>query len=234
MTAEELSLRVVDVLIAQGIEYMLVGSLSTNFHSAPRATNDADIVIQTSLGEAARLVAVHCPDLQLDPQYYFESVTGTTKRVLETADGFIVELFGLSDDSHDQERYRRRLQVEWENRRVWIASAEDALVTKLRWGHLAGRRKDLVDASAVIAVRGEMVRPARLAESAGTTPRGVAVKNQPRANDGALEYGTRPWHVLPSTSGRGAGGEGVSDFGFSRSARPYGTGFRKDMIIFKR
>lgn len=132
MTSEEISLRVVDVLNEHGISYMLVGSLSTNFHSVPRATKDADIVIQTSVGDAARVVASSCPELRLDPQFGFESVTGTKKLVLKAEpEGFIVELFSWSDDPHDQERFRRRQEVEWENRRVWIATAEDAVITKL-------------------------------------------------------------------------------------------------------
>jgi hypothetical protein len=133
-----------------------VGSLSTNFHSIPRSTKDADIVIQASLGDAARLIADHCPELRLDPQFGFESVTATKKLNLRAeAEDFTVELFGLSDDPHDQQRFERRRLVEWEGRPAWIASAEDAVITKLRWGHVAGRRKDLVDVSTVIASKGE-------------------------------------------------------------------------------
>jgi hypothetical protein len=156
MSTDEIPLRVIDVLNEHNIPYMLVGSLSTNFHSIPRSTQDADIVIQSSLVEAARLIATRCPELQLDPQFGFESVTGTKKLVLRApAQDFVVELFGLSDDPHDQERFRRRRQADWENRKAWIASAEDAVITKIRWGHQAGRRKDLVDVSAVIAFQGE-------------------------------------------------------------------------------
>jgi len=158
MSTDEIALRVIDVLNEHNIPYMLVGSLSTNFYSIPRSTQDADIVIQSSLNEAARLIAGECLELRLDPQFGFESVTGTKKLVLraETED-FIVELFGLSDDPHDQERFRRRKQADWENRGVWVASAEDAVITKLRWGHQAGRRKDLVDVSAVIAFQGNAI-----------------------------------------------------------------------------
>ncbi len=156
MTSEQIALRVIDVLNGGPVSYMLVGSLCTNFHSVPRATDDADIVIQTEVTKAARLVAAQCPELCLNPQFGFESVMGTKKLVLRAeAEDFDVELFGLSDDLHDQERFRRRLVVEWEGRTTWIATAEDAIVMKLRWGHLAGRRKDLVDVSAMIAFKGE-------------------------------------------------------------------------------
>ncbi|MGO9112584.1 MAG: hypothetical protein ACLP9L_25415 [Thermoguttaceae bacterium] len=158
MSSEGISLRVIDVLNEHGIPYMVVGSLSTNFHSVPRATKDADIVVQSSLSEAARSIAGQCPELRLDPQFGFESVTATKKIILRAdAEEFIVELFGLSDDEHDQERFRRRKLVDWDGHPTWIASAEDALITKLRWAHVAGRRKDLVDASTLIASIGETI-----------------------------------------------------------------------------
>jgi hypothetical protein len=157
MTSEEISLRVVEILNEHQIPYMLVGSLSTNFHSTVRATKDADIVIQAGLSETARLIARECDVLQLDPQFGFESVTATRKLMLrsKTDDPFVVELFGTSDDPHDQERFRRRFCVEWNGRPTWIATAEDALVTKLRWSQTTGREKDIADARNLIAIQGD-------------------------------------------------------------------------------
>ncbi len=68
MTAEEISQRVVDILNANNVAYMLVGSLSTNFHSIVRSTKDANIVIQSTFADSARLIAREFPELKLDPQ----------------------------------------------------------------------------------------------------------------------------------------------------------------------
>lgn len=157
MTSEEISLRVVEILNEHQIPYMLVGSLSTNFHSTVRSTKDADFVIQASLSDTARLVARECETLQLDPQFGFESVTATRKLMLRSGadDPFIVELFGLSDDPHDQERFRRRMSVDWNGQPTWIATAEDALVTKLRWSQSAGREKDITDARNIVAIQAD-------------------------------------------------------------------------------
>jgi len=157
MTSEEISLRVIEILNGHEIPYMLVGSLSTNFHSVVRSTKDADIVIQSDLADAARSIARGCDALRLDPQYGFESVTATRKLMLRAVggEGFVVELFGTSDDPHDQERFRRRLCVDWLGRRTWIASAEDGLITKLRWSQHAGREKDVADARNLIASKGD-------------------------------------------------------------------------------
>lgn len=157
MTSEEIALRVVEILNEHGVPYMLVGSLATNFHSIVRSTKDADIVIQSALGETARLIARECETLRLDPQFGFESVTATQKLVLraDAGEGFIVELFGLSDDAHDRERFERRTCVDWLGRPTWIATAEDSLITKLRWSHAIAREKDVADARNIIASRGD-------------------------------------------------------------------------------
>jgi hypothetical protein len=159
MMAEEISLQVIDVLNSHAIPYMLVGSLSTNFHSAPRSTKDADIVVQSNLAGVARLLAGELPFLTLDSQYGFESVTGTRKLILRSTlgEGFIVELFGLGDDPHDQTRFARRQAVDWSGRTAWIATAEDAIVTKLRWSSVVGREKDLADARNVVAAQGQLL-----------------------------------------------------------------------------
>jgi hypothetical protein len=158
MSAESISADVIAVLNARSIRYMLVGSLSTNYHSTVRSTKDADIVIQAELGHTARLIASEIEYLRMDPQLGFETVTAT-KRILLRATGedFTIELFGLSEDPHDKLRFQRRSQVEWLGHKAWIASLEDVIVTKLRWARMAGREKDYVDARNVIAVRGDSV-----------------------------------------------------------------------------
>jgi hypothetical protein len=82
----------------------------------------------------------------------FETVTGTTKVVIDVnSTSFQVELFRLSDDAHDRERFRRRCPVKLLGRDVYLPTAEDVIVTKLRWF----RRKDYDDVENVIAVQGD-------------------------------------------------------------------------------
>lgn len=158
MSAESISADVVKVLNAHDVPYMLVGSLSTNYHSIVRSTKDADIVIQAELGKTARLVTNEISYLSMDPQLGFETVTATKRILLRSAtEDFTIELFGLSDDPHDRIRFQRRIQVEWLNQKVWLASLEDVIITKLRWAQTAGREKDYVDVRNVIAVRGDAV-----------------------------------------------------------------------------
>lgn len=158
MSAEGIAQRVVEILNENQIPYMVVGSLATNFHSTVRSTKDADLVIQADLADVAHSIAAKCDSLQVDRQLGFETVTATQKIMLRsTSEEFTVELFALSDDPHDQERFRRRKLVDWEGRPAWLISAEDSIITKLRWAHVAGRKKDIIDVENVIAVSGDII-----------------------------------------------------------------------------
>ncbi len=156
MTGDAATAAVIDALENAGIAYMVVGSFSTNLYGVPRSTQDADIVVQADAAGIARLRARLGPVLRWEPQASFETVTATTRHVLDVpGSGFQVELFLLSDDPHDQERFRRRTRVSLLGREAYAASAEDVVITKLRWSRLGRRSKDVEDVRAVVAVSGD-------------------------------------------------------------------------------
>jgi hypothetical protein len=158
MNTDEIVLTVIDFLNEHELPYMVVGSLATNVYCVPRSTEDGDIVVQSSIVQVAREISRAHGKVRFDPQVSFESVTATRKVVLRTENhGFEVELFQLSVDAHDQARFQRRTLVETMGRKVWIASAEDMIVTKLRWSQQAGREKDISDARNLIGVQREHV-----------------------------------------------------------------------------
>jgi hypothetical protein len=130
VTSEALLVVVFDALAALEIPFVVSGSLASNFYGVPRATQDAD------------------------SQIAFETVTGS-RRLLAQArqSAFRVELFDLTDDPHDRERFARRRLVDILERTVTVPTPEDVIITKLRWAKLAGRRKDVEDARNVVAIQ---------------------------------------------------------------------------------
>lgn len=155
MTADEAVVAVLEALEALGIPYMIVGSLASNFHGIPRSTRDADFVVALEQGTLERLARALPDDLTLEAQGAFEGVTGTTRYLIVLAGSpFVCELFVLSSDPHDQEKFQRRLRVSVLGKAASIASAEDMVVTKLRWAQEAQRSKDLEDIRNILAVRG--------------------------------------------------------------------------------
>lgn len=173
MTADEAVVNVLAALDAAGIPYMIVGSLASNFHGVPRSTRDADFVVQLAPGRLQRLVTRLPDGLVLERQGAFEAVTGTVRHLI-TLDGspFVCELFELSDDPHDQMRFDRRVSARVLTRDSFVASAEDMIITKLRWAMNANRPKDREDVRNMLAVQGTRLDGAYL--DRWTTEHGTA------------------------------------------------------------
>lgn len=154
MDLETAVLRMIDALEAECIPYMLVGSFSSNFYGIPRSTEDGDFVIELAQRSLSALIGRLGGDFDFDPQWAFESVTGTQRRIVKIKGKPLkIELFKLSDLPHDQERFRRRILVRWQGRNVSLPTAEDVIVTKANWALCLHRGKDRDDIQAVIGVQ---------------------------------------------------------------------------------
>jgi hypothetical protein len=140
-----------------GMPCMLTGSLASNLYGVPRSTKDADFVLESSKFDFARFRDALGPGLQIDPQLSFESVTATHRYIIYKLRGepFKIELFFLSDDAHDRERFNRRRPGRFAGEPTWVASPEDVIITKLRWSMLGKRTKDVDDVRNVVAVQGD-------------------------------------------------------------------------------
>ena len=154
MSTEEIVYRVIDALHIAGVPFMLVGSFSSNFYGIARSTQDADLVVQLGEISPARIADYLGEDFQLDPQMSFETITATHRFILTHRESaFKIELFLLSNDPHDQERFSRRRLEQLSGHQVYIASPEDIVITKLRWSKAGSRRKDIDDVRGVIHVQ---------------------------------------------------------------------------------
>jgi hypothetical protein len=155
VTADEAVIAVLDAFETAALPYMIVGPLASNFHGIPRSTRDADFVIEAPPGSLERVVRALPSGLTLQRRTAFEAVTGTTRHLIELAGSpFVCELFVRSDDPHDRERFDRRVSVSILGHAACVATAEDMIVTKLRWAAAARRSKDIDDVRNILAVRG--------------------------------------------------------------------------------
>ena len=154
MQDQAIALEVIERLDQLGVAYMVVGSLSSNVHGIPRATHDADFVLQLGQTSFATVLRHLEPRFQSDRQLRFEGVTGTKRQILSLNEtDFKVELFALTDDAFDQSRFARRCRRQFLGRDVYLQSAEDVIVQKLRWLERADRPKDREDIASVVGVR---------------------------------------------------------------------------------
>lgn len=154
MSEREIALEVIQALESLNVPYMVVGSFSSNIYGVPRSTRDIDIVLESAGVVIKELIQKLGSNYKIDPQLAFEGVTGTKQRVITRVDSaFSIELFWLSEDPFDQSRFSRRLRRETHGGRVWVATAEDVIIQKLRWWVLVSRSKDLEDVREVLAVQ---------------------------------------------------------------------------------
>lgn len=154
MDANQIVAEVAGALESLGIPYMLAGSYSSNFYGLARATRDADFVIQLGTRSIGELVALLGRDYVIDPQMSFETVTATSRFVMKHRQSkFKVELFLLSDDLHDCERFARRKPVTMAGRQIQLPTPEDIVIMKLRWSRGGGRVKDAEDVEHVLELQ---------------------------------------------------------------------------------
>ena len=159
MSGTESLLELVEAFERFGIPYMIVGSYSSNFYGIPRSTKDADLVVHLPSAEWAKLPGLLPDGIEMEDQMSFEMVTSTRRELLRVRDSlFQIELFRLSDDLHDRSRFERRQKIEvFPDVEVYLPTAEDVIVQKLRWSLGAKRPKDFADVVAVMQVQGKVL-----------------------------------------------------------------------------
>ncbi|RLS41834.1 MAG: hypothetical protein DWH81_05325 [Planctomycetota bacterium] len=152
MTGINAAARLVDALESASIPYMIVGALSSSLYGIARSTYDADFVVSAPPRDLQRFLQALDDDFIRDPQLSFEMKTGTTRQLIRVRDSsFTIELFRLSQDPFDQERFQRRVRMTLSilNREAYVPTPEDVVIMKLQWG----RSKDIEDVRGVIAVQ---------------------------------------------------------------------------------
>lgn len=83
MTTDEAVVLVSQALGKSGIPYIVVGGFSSNTHGVPRSTKDLDVVVSITALRFPDLLPILGPGWRCDPQYSFETNTGTVRMMAE-------------------------------------------------------------------------------------------------------------------------------------------------------
>lgn len=154
VSGTDLLLQLIDVLNDLGVQYMIVGSYSSNFWGRGRMTKDADLVIEAESDFVAKLGPRLPQGFVLDSQMTFETITFTSKYlIVHQATLFKFELFLVGTDEFDRSRFARRIKVDFDGHPTFMPCAEDVVVQKLRWAGAPRRGKDIDDVRFVLAVQ---------------------------------------------------------------------------------
>jgi hypothetical protein len=154
VTGKDALLALIQALNATAVPYMVVGSFSSNFYGIPSSTKDADIVLDPGATSLAKMIRELGPDFVFNPQLLFETATATKPQIMDIrGTEFKIELFRLSNDPFDRERFRRRQPVSFSGFETFMPTAEDVIVMKFRWIGQLNRNKDRDDVSNVMLVQ---------------------------------------------------------------------------------
>lgn len=128
--------RVVDALDGAGATFAIVGSVAAASWGVVRATRDVDLVALVDAGRAGRVL-----DALIDDDLYVPETDarlalerGGAFNVLDTASGGKVDVFVVAaGDEFESMRLSRRVRMDVLGVHAWVATAEDIVLSKLRW-----------------------------------------------------------------------------------------------------
>jgi predicted nucleotidyltransferase len=117
-----------------GIEYMLTGSMAMAAYSTPRMTRDIDIIIQVSLRDAGRIVALFRDDFYIDESSVREAIRNRGMfNIIQSVLAVKVDFIIRKDEPYRIEEFSRSKKIEIGGNQVSVVSLEDLVLSKLVW-----------------------------------------------------------------------------------------------------
>lgn len=150
--------RVVHLLDASGVPFMIAGSVASTTYGLARSTQDIDVVI-----DPPNLAALEALVKSMPPDAYYADLEAARDawfrrsmfNIVDFASGWKVDLILRKSRPFSRMEFDRRVQTMLLGVPVFIASAEDTVVAKLEWSKMAGgSERQRRDVAGIIAVRG--------------------------------------------------------------------------------
>lgn len=157
MNATAILERLRAALDAANIPYFVSGSFASSAHGVPRSTNDIDIVIAPPAREALARFLEHFPVSQfgLSEEDAFDAFSRRSQfNVIDYSTHWKVDFILRQETPFDTSRFARREVMEVAGVRLYTATAEDILITKLWWAKLGESDRQITDAAGIIRVQG--------------------------------------------------------------------------------
>lgn len=134
--------RMIGLLNEAGIPYMVAGSLGSSLHGRPRATQDADVVIDPTEEQLASFLALLGQDYHVSHDSAMEAFHHrTTFNIIDLEGGGKADLILRKDRPFSRCEFERRRQIDVAGRTLWVVAPEDIILGKLEW--MKGRESDV-------------------------------------------------------------------------------------------
>jgi hypothetical protein len=158
----ELYERLLRPLNAAGIRYMITGGLAAIVYGEPRLTNDVDVVVHLTSGDAERLHhAFDHADYYVPPLEVIEA-EATRKafghfNVLHVSSALRADVYCVGDDPFGAWALEHSRSIPIGNELISLAPIEYVIVQKLRYFREAGSERHVRDIDAMLRVSGNLV-----------------------------------------------------------------------------
>lgn len=134
------------------IPYMLTGSLASTIYGRARSTQGIDFVIAPGAAELHRFIELLSPDRYFrDLSQALEALRSESMfNVIELETGWKIDLIIRKSRAFSQEEFHRRQQISIDQRPVFVAAAEDIIISKLEWAKLSEPERQLGDVAGIL------------------------------------------------------------------------------------
>ena len=137
---------VIDVLEELGVAYAVGGSVASSVFGEPRATADADVLIELSEENLPRLLAALGDKFYVPEDAARSAVRrGSSFNIIHSNTTYKVDVFIAGTGSLDRDQLARRTDVviaREPERRAWLTAPENIVLRKLDWYRQGGGTSD--------------------------------------------------------------------------------------------
>jgi hypothetical protein len=161
--------RIVKVLETNGLPYAIVGGYSAIYWGRPRFTQDADLLVDLKLSDVQLLVDALGDEFVVSPEAIQDAVRNRSEfSLIHQAEVFKTDLWVAANRAYDRQVLERRQRGELGEMEVYYQSAEDTILSKLRWCKQANfSERQFNDALGVYEIQEPMLDQAYLDKWAG-------------------------------------------------------------------
>lgn len=143
------------------ISYVVVGSLASAQHGTARSTLDSDLLVELHESDVSPFLSRLQGAFYADESMALSAIKHQSSfNLIHLETMFKVDIFIAQDGEFDRAQLDRRVArgvAENSDREIYILSAEDTILAKLRWYRLGGEKSERQwrDVMGVVKVQGE-------------------------------------------------------------------------------
>jgi hypothetical protein len=143
--------RIIKALEHANIPYMISGSIGSSFHGQPRATNDADIVIDPTAEQIATFIGSLGPDYYVSKEAAQQAIREHSMfNVIDIQFGHKADLIIRKNRPYSQQEFSRRTKTNFLGMDTYVLSPEDSILSKLEWSKGRQSQTQFKDALGVL------------------------------------------------------------------------------------